>query len=272
MCYAGVVLKLISAPATNERGPRYMEKALAAIHQANYERQPMSLEYGLHEGRVALFVRSLQSLENLVIGPIAANYPNCSITTIEADTPPLHDWETWAAELELVPELFPILRHSQFEDMLNHIFADPVTPTTSGTEERNAITKLSRTDLIAIANLHPINLDLVDEYGDFPNRKAAAAWLNRQKASGNLKCVGLMKDPNGRKVVDVFCNGWTPKDDNLRHETIGTRIRLLYPAFHFTRGYKLSECYEDMRMTNAEHRFEIEIDCGTLKHKQVTWR
>ncbi len=104
-----------------------MEKALAAIHQANHERQPMSLEYGLHEDRVALFVRSLQSLEQLVIGPIAANYPNCSIATIEADAPPPSDWETWAAELELVPELFPILRHAQFEDMLNHNFADPVS-------------------------------------------------------------------------------------------------------------------------------------------------
>ena len=37
--YAASVLKLLSAPATNERGPRYMEKALAAIHQANHLRQ-----------------------------------------------------------------------------------------------------------------------------------------------------------------------------------------------------------------------------------------
>ena len=103
-----------------------MEKALAAIHQANHLRQPMSLEFGTHEGRVALFLRSLQSMEDFVTGPITANYPNCSITTVEQNEPCPTQWETWAAELELVPELFPILRHAQFEDMLNRNFADPI--------------------------------------------------------------------------------------------------------------------------------------------------
>lgn len=95
-----------------------MEKALAAIHQANHERQPMSVEYGLHEGRVALFVRSLRSMEEFVTGPIVANYPNCSLTTIEQDEPIPAGWETWTATLELAPELFPILRHAQFEPQL----------------------------------------------------------------------------------------------------------------------------------------------------------
>ncbi len=104
-----------------------MEKALAAIHQANRERQPMSLEYGLHEGRVALFVRSLRSMDEFVTGPIVANYPNCSLMTIEQDEPTPAGWETWTATLELTPELFPILRHAQFEDMLNRNFADPVS-------------------------------------------------------------------------------------------------------------------------------------------------
>src|SRR5437867_1693883 len=104
-----------------------MEKALAAIHQANHKRQPMSLVYGTHEGRVALFVRSLQSMEELVTDPIIASYPNCSIATIEDSGLCPKGWETWTADLELVPELFPILRHAQFEDMLNHNFADPVS-------------------------------------------------------------------------------------------------------------------------------------------------
>ncbi len=104
-----------------------MEKALAAIHQANHERQPVSLFYGIHDGRVGLFLRSLRSLDELVTSPITAHYPNCSIATIEDSgwCPP--DWQTWTADLELVPELFPILRHAQFEDMLNHNFADPTS-------------------------------------------------------------------------------------------------------------------------------------------------
>lgn len=121
------MLAAIIAPATNERGPRYIEKALAAIHQGNHERLPVSLYYGSHEGRVGLFIRSLQSLDELVTSPITAHYPNCSLVTIEDSGRCPPDWQTWTADLELVPELFPILRHAQFEDMLNHNFADPVS-------------------------------------------------------------------------------------------------------------------------------------------------
>lgn len=103
-----------------------MEKALAAIHQANHLRQAMSLEFGTQEGRVALFLRSLHTMEEFIVGPITANYPNCSITAVEPNDPCPSGWETWTADLELAPELFPILRHAQFEDMLNRNFADPI--------------------------------------------------------------------------------------------------------------------------------------------------
>ncbi len=103
-----------------------MEKALAAIHQANHLRQPMSLVFGTQEGRVALFLRSLHKMEEFIVGPITANYPNCSITTVEPNEPCPSGWETWTADLELAPELFPILRHAQFEDTLNRNFADPI--------------------------------------------------------------------------------------------------------------------------------------------------
>jgi hypothetical protein len=45
------MLKLLTAPATNDRGPRGMEKALAAIHQANHAALPVSLSYAAVEGR-----------------------------------------------------------------------------------------------------------------------------------------------------------------------------------------------------------------------------
>ena len=80
-----------------------------------------------HEGRVALMLRMLRSQEEFVVGPIVANYPNCSITTIEQEEPVSAGYETWTAELQLTPELFPILRHAQFEDMLNRNFADPLS-------------------------------------------------------------------------------------------------------------------------------------------------
>ena len=102
-----------------------MEKALAAIHQANHERWPITLEYGSQAGCVGLYVEFPDHLEEFVSGPIAANYPNCSLATVEGEVSP-PGWQTYSVELELVPELFPILRHAQFEDALNGTFADPI--------------------------------------------------------------------------------------------------------------------------------------------------
>lgn len=122
------MLKSLAAPATNERGPRYMEKALAAIHQANHQHQPIVFGYGSSQQRVGLFVEFPDEVEQLVCDPITANYPQCSVTNAEPETSLLDSTEpeTWSAELSLVPELFPILRHGQFEDQLNRNFADPI--------------------------------------------------------------------------------------------------------------------------------------------------
>lgn len=119
------MLLSIAAPANNERGPRYMEKALAAIHQALPRRTQFCFEYGVSQGLVGLFVRLPQAIEPLVRGPLQANYPNCSIMMCDRDESIPPEWEEYAVDLFLSPELFPILRHSQFEDLLNGNFADP---------------------------------------------------------------------------------------------------------------------------------------------------
>ncbi len=119
--------KLLSAPTTNDRSPRYMERALAAIHQSHRVDGPMTFRYGTIGCRVGLIVEVANALEELVAGPIAANYPNCTLAAVENLDEPLPGWRTWSAELGLAPEIFPILRHAQFEDLLNGIFADPVS-------------------------------------------------------------------------------------------------------------------------------------------------
>ncbi len=121
------MLKLLTAPVTNDRSPRYMERALAAIHQAHCFCEPITFLYGSMSDRVGLFVQCAGPLEEIVTGPIAANYPNCELAPIEKLDEPPANWKTWSAELELTPEVFPILRHTQFEDLLNHNFADPVS-------------------------------------------------------------------------------------------------------------------------------------------------
>lgn len=117
---------LLATPATNERGPRYMEKALASMHQANVDCLPITLEYGCHEGKVAIFVNAPDELETIVTAPIIANYPTATLKAVDPAPVRLAGWSTWSATLRLVPDLFPILRHPQFEDVLNGTFADPI--------------------------------------------------------------------------------------------------------------------------------------------------
>ncbi len=104
-----------------------MERAFASIHQANHHGHSIKLIYASCEGRVGQYLEFPDTQEEMIVGPIAANYPHCSMTTVEGFDNAPSSWNTWSASLELSPELFPILRHAQFEDSLNHNFADPIT-------------------------------------------------------------------------------------------------------------------------------------------------
>src|SRR5947209_1428591 len=121
----GSVLTLLAAPATNDRSPRYMERALAAIHQSFPSNGRTTFLYGCAHDRVGLFIET--DNPEAAIGPLTAHYPNCTYTPVDSldGCPP--EWETWYADLILLPEVFPILRHAQFEDLLNGTFADPIT-------------------------------------------------------------------------------------------------------------------------------------------------
>lgn len=107
-----------------------MEKALAAIHQALRHGQSFALEYGVYRGRVALFCRFPDELEGAVVGPILANYPQATFEDVaHADDPQgfaRDGYTCWVASVSLEPELFPILRHAQYEDLLNRSYADPI--------------------------------------------------------------------------------------------------------------------------------------------------
>ncbi len=63
---------LIAAPANNERGPRYMEKALAAVHQAHLRQSPMTLAYGAADGQVAFMLQCRAAEGAAFLGRLAA--------------------------------------------------------------------------------------------------------------------------------------------------------------------------------------------------------
>lgn len=116
---------VLTVPASNERGPLYMEQALAAIHQANPHRLPLTLAFGSHGNSVSLSCRFPEELCATVEGQLYAQYPDCKIDRIRDE--PEKPAVAWAAELHLHPDIFPIRRYGQFEDPLNRITADPLT-------------------------------------------------------------------------------------------------------------------------------------------------
>ena len=107
-----------------------MEKSLAAMHQARL-RYSVTLIYGSSDEQVGLFVRCHAADREAVLEPIVANYPQATVTLVEEGSRTGEcapgEGSVWHSDVQLVPELFPILRHAQFEDALNRNFADPVS-------------------------------------------------------------------------------------------------------------------------------------------------
>jgi len=122
------VLLSIRVPADNERGPSYVEQALAAIHQANVDRLPLDFAYGSHAGTVTLVCRCPPLLSGVVRSQLAAHYPAATIDVLSDDAfaPPAGS-SPWSLDLRLRPDLFPIRRHGQFDDPLRRALADPLT-------------------------------------------------------------------------------------------------------------------------------------------------
>src|SRR5687767_13174303 len=118
------MLLAIATPPDNHRGPRYMQEVLAALHQANHERLPATLELSVQEGRLGLYVRIPDELESLVAGLFAAKYPACAVKPVKEEVLlQSSGMKETSIALQLIPDLFPILRHSQFEDIQSGTFS-----------------------------------------------------------------------------------------------------------------------------------------------------
>jgi hypothetical protein len=116
----------LSVPANNERGPQYMDQALAAIHQANPERRSLTLGFCRQSGQVSLVCECPEELRAVVAGQMYAQYPECHIVPL-AEAQQTVGSRTWMLDLHLHREIFPIRRYTQFEDALNRVSADPLT-------------------------------------------------------------------------------------------------------------------------------------------------
>ncbi len=118
----------LSVPADSERGPQYMEQVLAAIHQANPERLPMTLGFGCRGNSIAIFAKFPPELSSIVTSQLAAHYPDCVMEGLPDDAVAFPiEGDARSLELRLCPDLFPIRRYVQFEDTLNRNTSDPLT-------------------------------------------------------------------------------------------------------------------------------------------------
>ena len=128
LCYDRRPLLLsIAAPQGNDRGPQYMEKVFSSILDSIDRHDQLQLVYGTHADEISIFCRFDDHLEEQVVSHIKAKYPNCSLNVLaeEALDPPV-GLCTWSCSLRLVPELFPILRHKQFQDVVDGSLEDPL--------------------------------------------------------------------------------------------------------------------------------------------------
>ena len=133
--------------------------------------------------------------------------------------------------------------------------------------------------VIAFAKNHPLTIEQIKQLAGFTTRNQAAVWTAQMRKQDRLTYVGSLKNGIGRPL-DVLCNGWQPKLDNLRHEIKGTAFCIAYYfallAFGITplfrRGYYVGEFRPDIEMVIGDTTYLIEIDCGTMTKPQVKRR
>ncbi|MDD5041215.1 MAG: DUF87 domain-containing protein [Candidatus Peribacteraceae bacterium] len=118
----------------NERGPLYVESMIASLHSFRGRSARVGLEIGVGPDRkIALFVRADEETVGLIESQLYAQFPDIDIEELHEDPFAVKEEEcAVSADLALhAPEIFPIKRHPQFDDMLARVNIDPIAGVTS---------------------------------------------------------------------------------------------------------------------------------------------
>ena len=117
----------------NERGPFYVESSISALHSLQGS-NTVGLEIGMATtGKIGFYVRSSSDAVRLTESQLYAQYPDIDIEYVK-DDPFLVSEDEIVVTADLVlagPEIFPIKRHPQFDDMLTRVNVDPIAGITS---------------------------------------------------------------------------------------------------------------------------------------------
>jgi len=106
-----------------------MESMIASLHAMKGRDAKVTLSIGVGRDRkIAFFVRAEERTVGLIESQIYAQYPDTDIERLTLDPFQAEEGEAVAyADLKLhAPEIFPIKRHPQFDDMLARVNIDPV--------------------------------------------------------------------------------------------------------------------------------------------------
>lgn len=98
--------------------------------------------------------------------------------------------------------------------------------------------------------------------GEFRSNEAASTWA-REKG---LRIVGTLWKGNGRPL-NVYCQSWAPKEDNIEHEVWLTEFFMLYPEAEIRRGPNVSDKREDGMMILGT-TYSVELFTGTQSRLQ----
>ncbi len=114
------------------RGPLMMEAVLSTLHSLS-GRDPVCLEIGMNDGKIALFARSNARSSPLVESQLYAQYPDAEIEPVPVKIfDPAPDESVFSRNLFLSdPELFPIKRHPQYVDQASRQTIDTIAGITS---------------------------------------------------------------------------------------------------------------------------------------------
>jgi hypothetical protein len=88
-----------------------------------------------------------------------------------------------------------------------------------------------------------------------------------------LRLVGTVVVGDAGRPEHIFCNGWKPKYDQLRHELLLTDFLLGYPEGDVLRGWAVNRRLRpDAELTLDGYFYFVELDTGEESLAQVRRR
>ena len=115
----------IQPPADCDRGPRGVETMFDALHEANPQRKPMTLEIGVHDGEIALFAEMPSELKATFLEELQDAYPGVSVEIVsDVDG---NERGNVSASVLLTPDIFSIRTFTEFDDFKDQNRHDPLS-------------------------------------------------------------------------------------------------------------------------------------------------